>query len=320
MKFLKLTSIALLSIMASSLMAQTAPLQPTIMVIPSEVQMNKMGFLKSVDNHGVTEYIPDYRKAFVENTDLRYVISKIGELFSDRGFHLKDLDYELRATQQENAMDIAYESRDGGGVASSLLDQVLNSARPDIILELTYEVKSVGGPMHCLYFDIQAKDAYTREQVAAASGAGPNTTETLTVKMAEEAVLTHIGNLQSQMQNYFNDISANGRKIFARIQVYEDAGVDLEDEFGTDDEELGDLLSQWMKKNSVNHASRVTKNTRNEIRFSVRIPLFDEEGLPISAYEFSKKCANYLKKNFGIRSQNMTQGLGDAHIIIKNKK
>lgn len=304
-------------ILPACLAAQPQANQPTIMVIPSRGLMEKLGYLQRETNNGVTDYISDYNRAFVENTDLGHVISKIGELFSDRGFNLKSLDFELRQIQQESVEDMALESKGNGEVASSLLDQVLNNARPDIILELTYELKK-DGFMNSLYFDIQALDAYTREQVAAASGAGPNTTETVLIKLAIEAVHNHIDNLQSQMQNYFNDISANGRKIYARVQIFDDAGFDFEDEFGN--EELGEVLTVWMKHHSKNNSSRITKNTPNEMRYSLRIPLFDQEGLPMSAYEFAEEIASFLKTTYGIRTRKMTQGIGDARLVIRGRK
>ena len=300
------------------LFSQPKAIQPTIMVIPSDGLMNKLGYLEQVTDNGITSYIADYRRAFVEQTDLVHVVSKIGELFSDRGFNLKDLDYELRQLQQESLEDMTLESKGGAEISTSLLDMVLNNARPDIVLELTYEVKQVGGPLHCFYFDIQAKDAYTREQVAAASGAGPNTTENVLIRMAVEAVVNHIDNLQSQMQQYFDDISANGRKIYARVQIFEDAGFDFEDDFG--DDELGEALSAWIKRNSLNNSSRITKNTPNEMRYTLRIPLFDKEGMPMSAYEFAEEMSSYLKTTFGIRTRKMTQGIGDARLIIRGRK
>ena len=300
------------------LVSQPKVTQPTVMVVPSDALMNKLGYLQRVTDNGVTSYIPDYRRAFVENTDLVHVISKIGELFSDRGFNLKDLDYELRQIQQESVEDMALESKNGGEVASSLLDMVLNNVRPDIVLELTYELKNAGGPMHSFFFDIQAKDAYTREQVGAASGAGPNTTETLLIRMAGEAVVNHIDNLQSQMQNYFDDISAHGRKIYARVQIFDDAGFDFEDELG--DDELGEELTAWMKRHSLDNTARITKNTPNEMRYTLRIPLFDQEGMPMSAYEFAEEIAGFLKSTYGIRTRKMTQGIGDARLVIRGRK
>ena len=300
------------------LVSQPKVTQPTVMVVPSDALMNKLGYLQRVTDNGVTSYIPDYRRAFVENTDLVHVISKIGELFSDRGFNLKDLDYELRQIQQESVEDMALESKNGGEVATSLLDMVLNNVRPDIVLELTYELKNAGGPMHSFFFDIQAKDAYTREQVGAASGAGPNTTETLLIRMAGEAVVNHIDNLQSQMQNYFDDISAHGRKIYARVQIFDDAGFDFEDELG--DDELGEELTAWMKRHSLDNTARITKNTPNEMRYTLRIPLFDQEGMPMSAYEFAEEIAGFLKSTYGIRTRKMTQGIGDARLVIRGRK
>lgn len=300
------------------LLSQQKAIQPKIMVIPSDNLMNKLGYLQQVTDNGVTSYIPDYRRAFVENSDLVHVISKIGELFSDRGFNLNDLDYELRQIQQEQAEDMAMESKGGAGVSTSLLDMVLTTVRPDILLELTYEVKQVGGPVHLFYFNIQAKDAYTGEQFAAASGDGPNTTENVLVKMAIEAVINHIDNLQSQMQQYFDDISANGRKIYARVQIFEDAGFDFEDEFGN--EELGEAFAAWMKRASYGNSARITRNTPNEMRFTLRIPLFDQDGLPMSAYEFAEEMSSFFKSTYGIRTRKMTQGIGDARLVIRGRK
>ncbi len=317
---MKLTKLLFLLfvVLPSGMVAQSKANQPTVMVIPSDVLMNKLGYMGKVNDNGVASYIPDYRQAFVENADLGYAVSKIGELFSDRGFNLVDLNRELQRIQQENAEDMAIESKGGAGVSTSLYDKVLQNVRPDIILELTYELKSAGGPLRCLYFDIVAKDAYTSEQVGAASGAGPNTTETVLVRLIVEAVITHVGNLQSQMQQYFDDISANGRKIFARIQIFEDAGFDFEDELGSD--ELGEELTAWMKRASLGNSARITRNTPNEMRYSLRIPLFDKEGMPMSAYEFAEEVASFLKTKYGIRTRKATQGLGDARLVIRGRK
>ena len=298
--------------------AQITAHQPKIMVIPSDALMNKLGYLSRIENHGVTDYVPDYRRALVENTDLKNAISKIGELFSDRGFDLYDLEKELQDIQQESVEDMALESRNGMGVESSLFDMVMNRVRPDIILELTYEIKSENALTRKIIFDIQAKDAFTKKQVGAASGIGPATTETLLVSLLTEAIFTHIGNLQSQMQQHFDDISKNGRLIYVRVQTFSDADVTMEDEF--DDTELGEIIMNWVKKNSVNYAARITKNTANEVRMEARIPLYDDEGIPMSANEFAQQLSRYLKNSYGVRTRNATQGLGDARLVIREVK
>lgn len=299
-------------------MAQISAHQPKIMVIPSDALMNKLGYLQKIENQGVTDYVPDYRRALIENTDLKNAISKIGELFSDRGFDLYDLEKELKDIQQESVEDMALESKNGMGVESSLFDLVLNRVRPDIILELTYEMSSQNALTRQIVFDIQAKDAFTKKQVGAASGTGPATTETVPFKILTEAILTHVGNLQSQMQQYFDDISKNGRLIYVRVQTFQDAGVNMEDEFN--DLELGEIIMDWVKKNAVNYAARITKNTVNEVRMEARIPLYDKEGIPMSAIEFAQQMSKFLKNSYGIKTRNVTQGLGDARLVIREVK
>lgn len=318
---MKYLSLILFAIIALSVNAQIRPTQPKIMVVPSNALMQSLGYMETINNQGNTVYKPGYMKAFTENPDLKQVISKIGELFSDRGFPLVDMEQWLKTIQQERTEDILLAS-ESGELAVSPLDEVLYRAKPDIYLDLTYEVKKAGGPMQSISFNIQAKDAYTNKQIGAASGIGPNSTETIIIKLLQEAVLTHINNLQSQMQAHFESVSSNGREIFVRVQVFDDAGFDLEEELGADEDELGEIIADWIKLNTVNHASRLVKQTENEIRFEVRIPLYDAEfgDTPMGAYEYSRKLRKFLKKKYGVKTKNITQSLGDARLIIKGLK
>jgi hypothetical protein len=289
------------------------------MVVPSNALMQNLGYMGIINNSGTAVYKPDYMKAFTENADLKQVISKIGELFSDRGFALVDMEQWLNTIQQERTEDILLTSRQSGELAVSPLDEVLYRAKPDIYLDLTYEVKKAGGPMRTISFNIQAKDAYTNKQIGAASGIGPNSTETIVVKLLQEAVLTHINNLQSQMQSHFETVSSNGREIFVRVQVFDDTGFDMEKELGAAKKELGEIIADWIKRNTVNHASRLVKQTENEIRFEARIPLYDADfgDTPMGAYEYSRRLGKFLRDTYGIKTKNVTQGLGDAHLVIR---
>jgi hypothetical protein len=312
----------LVTISVSNLFAQTRPTQPKIMVVPSNALMNSLGYMETLNNQGTTIYKPDYNRAFTENSDLKQVISKIGELFSERGFPLMDLEQWLNSIQQEKSEDILLASQDGGELGLSPLDEVLYRAKPDIYLDLDYDLKVLGGPMRAISFNLQAKDAYTNKQIGAASGIGPNTTERLVLKLLEEAVLAHVNNLQTQMQSYFESISSNGREIFVRVQVFDDAGFDLDEELGSDEEELSEIIADWLKNNAVNNSSRLVKQTENEVRFDVRIPLYDIAfgDAPMGAYDYARKLSKYLRKTYNIKTKNITQSLGDSRLIIKGLK
>ncbi len=302
--------------------SQAKAIQPSIMVVPSNALLQELGYLEIINNQGSTNYIPDYVKAFVYDPDLKLVISKIGELFSERGFPLLDLEQSLKSVDQDKGEDNIIQNKNGGEISKSILDEILYRAKPDIYLELTYNVKKAGGPLSAISFNIQAKDAYTNKQIGAASGIGPNSAEKIIAKLLEEAVLTHINNLQSQMQLYFNEVNKNGREIFLRVQVFDDAGFDLDQEFGQNEDELSSIIVDWSKKNCVNGLSRIVKQTENEIRLNVNIPLFDVEdnNLPMSANEFARKLSKYLKQTFNVQTKNITQSLGDAHLVIKGQK
>ena len=301
-----------------SLFGQVRPTQPTIMVIPSDALMKQLNCLKYIDNQGVKAPSPDYVTAFADYPNLKQVISKIGELFADRGFALQDMEATLKQIRDEEAEDGVILSKDGGEVAQSALDKVLIRAKPDLKLELTYTITSAGGPFRTVTFNLQAIDAYSNKQVGSASGTGPNSTETVDTRLLEEAVLTHVNNLQSQMQTHFDDLNKNGREVFVRVQVFDDAGFDLEEEF--DDAELNEHITAWMKKNTVNGTYRQSKLTENEIRFSnVRIPMFDSEGYAITASDFARQLISYLKTTYKVKSKNVTQGIGDVRIVLKGK-
>jgi len=298
--------------------AQIRPTQPTIMVIPSDALMMQFNCFKYIDNQGVKTPYPDYTAVFAEHPELKQVISKIGELFSDKGFALQDMEASLKQIRDEEAEDAATQSKDGGEVAQSALDKVLIRAKPDIKLELTYTIAKAGGPFRTVTFNIQAIDAYSNKQVGSASGTGPNSTETVDARLLEEAILTHINNLQSQMQTHFEDLNKNGREVFVRVQVFDDTGFDLEEEF--DDKELNEHITDWMKKNTVNGTYRQTKLTENEIRFSnVRIPMFNTEGYAITASDFARQLISYLKTTYKVKSKNVSQGIGDIRIVLKGK-
>jgi len=298
---------------------QGRPTQPSIMVIPSLQLMNNLGYTKTVNNMGTDIVIPNYEAAFVKDPNLKLVVSKIGEIFSDRGFSLTNLESSLSSLREEQAEDLAYSSKQGGSIAKNPIDEVLNRVKPDLKLELTYEIISAGGPLKALKFSIEAKDAYTNKQVAAVNEISENTSEIVIIRILKEGVLANINNLQTRIQEYFNDVNQNGREVFLRVNIFDDADFDLEEEFNG--VELSNIINDWVKKNSYNAVFRQSKKTENEIRYSeVRIPLFDKDNNPIVARDFADQLVQYLKMTFSIKSKNATQSIGDARIIITGLK
>lgn len=70
--------------------------KPTLMILPSDNWCNQRFFMTSYDNQGMKVKVPDYQKAFIEDSELGQVISKLGELMIKYGYSLKDAEQEIK--------------------------------------------------------------------------------------------------------------------------------------------------------------------------------------------------------------------------------
>lgn len=103
--------------------------KPTIMIVPSDVWCNQNGFMKTFYNQEEQVNVPDYKRAFQENSDLLLVISKINGLMAQRGFPLKNLESELKSLEAESAEDALLTSKNGADVAESPIDKLRKNAK-----------------------------------------------------------------------------------------------------------------------------------------------------------------------------------------------
>lgn len=118
--------------------------KPIIMVKPADVWCATNGYMKTIDNQGVTQLEPDYMSAFQTNNDLNDAISKIGGLMAERGFPLKDMLQELRKLQQRNAATMVASSKSGNEASLSPADELYNTVRPDIAFEINWHTEKEG--------------------------------------------------------------------------------------------------------------------------------------------------------------------------------
>lgn len=291
--------------------------KPTIMVVPSDNWCIQHGFTQTYDNQGKQTTVPDYRKALQNDSDLLLVISKIGELMADRGFPLKDLEASLKSLENQSAEDAMLMSKSGAEVNESPIDKLKKTAKADIWMQITWTVNQVG-PKRSITFNLRGLDAYTDKQVAASSGTGAQSFTAELAILLEEAVLSHLDNFNNQLQTHFDDLFENGREISLRIKTWGDWDYDLEsDEFG--DDELGMMIENWVSDNTVKGRFSTTDATENMMFFEqVRIPLYDANGRATDARRWASGLQKYLK-TLGIEAKVMTQGLGQAQLVLGGK-
>jgi len=318
-KILFLSAILLFSIGQAFSQAK----KPTLMVVPSDAWCNENGYMLEFKDQGTTVKVPDYKKAFQEDPDLILVISKINEMMAARDFPLKNMESVLKTLQQNSAEDVMMTSKTtGANIMENPIDKLKKVAKADIILQLTWKVNQIG-PKKSVTFILQGLDSYTGKQIAAASGTGnPSFTAELPV-LLEEAVVSQMDNFSYTLQNYFDDLFANGREVTLRIKVWNDWGKDLETEFGNDHQPLSDIIEDWLSDNTVKGRFSTTDATENMMLFEqVRIPLYYERNgreRAMDTRRFTRRLSNYLRNNLNIPNKLTTKGLGEAAIILGGK-
>lgn len=316
-KLYGLIAVALISIAAFS-----QAKKPTLMVVPSDNWCVQNGYTITYDDQGTERILPDYRKALQSSSDLLLVIGKINTLMADRGFPLKNLESVLKQIDQESAELSMMSSKSGAMVAESPIDILKRTAKADIIIQITWSVNEVG-PKKSITFNIQGLDAYTAKQVAGAQGTGEPSFSTELPLLLEEAVVGHFDNFVDRLQDHFDDLFANGREIILQVRVWESAGIDLEEEYTYNSEELelGMHIEDWLADNTVEGRFSFMDGTENFIKFEqVRIPLFDDRGRATDARRWARDLSKFLSDEpFMLENKIYTKGLGEVWIIIGEK-
>lgn len=288
------------------------------MIVPMDNWMQENGFMTKINSMGEEISYPDYRKATLENSDLINVISKVGELMSERGFPTKDLEASLKSIEAQQAEDAMLSSKSGAETSESPIDRLKKVAKADIWMQVNWKIITKG-PKKKVDFTIRGIDAYTNNQVATSSGTGEFAMGVEPVELLREAILANLDLFNGQLLSHFDDMFENGRVISFRIKVWDDWDYDLEtEEFGN--EELGILIEDWMGDNTVNNKFSTVDATESMMFFDqVRIPLFNEKGRAIDARRWGNGLRKYLKTEFEIESKLMSQGLGQVQLILGSK-
>ncbi|WP_300569783.1 DUF6175 family protein [Flavobacterium sp.] len=317
MKKITTKLLVLLTVLTVSLSYAQAK-KPTIMVVPSDVWCSKNGYMMTFDNQGTTVKIPDYKRAFQENSDLLMVISKINGLMAERGFPLKNMESAIKTLESESAENAMLTSKTGAGVVESPIDKLKKVAKADIIMQLTWTLNTTG-PKKSVNFTLQGLDSYTDKEIATATGTGAPSFSVELPVLLEEAVLAHIDNFNVSLQKHFDDMFENGREIVIRVKKFDSWAGDLEKEY--EGKELTAILEDWMAANSVKGRFSTSDATENMMLFEqVRIPLYDATGKAIDARGFAKSLQEFLKKApYLIPNKLMMKGLGQAVIVLGEK-
>ena len=307
----KIASIIFL-FLSLSLFAQQAK-KPTIMILPSDNWCATRYFTKTYNNQGETVYYPDYRRAFLEDSELETVISKIGELLTEKGYSLKDAPQATKSLETNLAKnDVIFSNTNNAGLAMSPLDILKQRVRSDILIQINWNVTK-----EAITFTMEAFDTYTNKRISTATGVSERNKDIIPIQI-ENAIKKHIKKFDEQMDKYFQDLQANGREIAVNIQVWDNSETNLETEYQGN--ELLWHIQEWLYQNTVKGQYNLSDATENFAYFEqVRIPII-QRNRALDAREFVRGLQKYLQESpYNVTSKIIIQGLGKAALIIGEK-
>jgi len=296
--------------------------KPTIMVVPSDQYCISKGYKMEFENMGAKQTLPDYKAAMQNDAELRLVITKMGNIMADRGFPLKDLETELKNLEKEAAeTSMMTSSSSGSEMTESPIDMLKRTAKADIIMDLSFEVKRQG-PNKLITFNLKGLDAYTSKQITGAAGQGQPSSSAGADLLLEEAVLSHMDGFNAGLQRHFDDMFANGREVKVMVRVWSNWGETLETEY--DDKELTEVIEDWFFDNTVQGRYSLSDASENFMRLEqVRIPTTrtDEKGREraVDTRSFVNDLRKNLKDKYQIESKVYLRGLGEAWLILGEK-
>lgn len=285
--------------------------KPTLMVVPSDAWCNINGYMQTYDNQGTAVKVPDYKRAMQENTDLLLVISKINGLMAEQDFPLINLETVLKGLENSRARNLVRTSRETGfGISESPMDQLVKTAKADIIIQVTWTINQKG-PKKSITYNLQGLDSYTYKQVATAIGTGEPSFSTELPVLLEEAVLENIEDFTYTLQEHFDDMFDKGREVTLQILTWEDWDGDLD--------ELSFDIEDWLDANTVEGRFSTTDITNTYALFDqIRMPLFNDRGRALDARNFFRDLSRTLTE-MNQPNKLETEGLGKVTIILGGK-
>lgn len=299
------------------LCAQNAK-KPTLMILPSDNWCTQRYFMTTFSNQGSTVKVPNYQQAFMEDTELGQVVSKVGGVLTGLGYSLKDAEQEIKNLQVRTAEDNAMSSKTSGAVLEETpLDILKRRAKSDIIIQIWWKLNKESKGRSAS-FTLEAFDAYTNKRIATSTGTTEASTAVVPV-LLETAVKEHVKEFDRQMDKWYSDQQKNGREIALTVRCWDNWEEDLETEFNGS--ELTDCIQDWLQTHTVNGAFNLTDGTETFAQFEqVRIPLFNDKGRAMDARMFATELRKYLQQPpFNITSKVTVRGLGEAIIILGEK-
>lgn len=121
--------------------------------------------MTNFSDQGNVVKVANYQQAFLEDTELGQVISKVGQVLTEQGYRLKDAEQEIKSISMKTAEDnVTTSKKSGASLVESPLDQLKRRVKSDVIIQLWWQVNRTGNG-NSASFTLEAFDSYTNKRI-----------------------------------------------------------------------------------------------------------------------------------------------------------
>lgn len=121
--------------------------------------------MTNFSDQGNVVKVANYQQAFLEDTELGQVISKVEQVLTEQGYRLKDAEQEIKSISMKTAEDnVTTSKKSGASLVESPLDQLKRRVKSDVIIQLWWQVNRTGNG-NSASFTLEAFDSYTNKRI-----------------------------------------------------------------------------------------------------------------------------------------------------------
>lgn len=306
---------------------------PIIMILPSDQNLQRFNAIEFETASGRNFVVRDYQKYLIADGQFRNIVSIIQGSFNEDNYPLQDFEQVLKNLNTQSASDMVDNLQQD---AKTLL---LQTARPDIVLELDYSLGGDDRDKHVkknnttgvsrqyfpsedknitqdVSYTLRAIDVYSGKVIATCSRNGRVDTDKVNAYI-EEGLQTNLPALKSDIVKYFSDLLKRGREVTVRVTVANGSNQKLSDE-SVEGGTYTDYIIDYVKVHTVKGAYKMQTNTANELYLvNVRIPMLQEDGTQYGVYDWTRDLIKAMRSDLGLKVMNQSQGLGAVELTIE---
>ncbi len=227
-------------------LSQKVMTPPHVLIVPDMIYCKAHGYVKTFDNMGVLEEIPDYERALNEDASLHGALTQMAQLITDRNSDIviKDLNECINLAKTDAALSAAA----GGDISESIEEAIIRNSSADIIIKLNFDLLKTG-PKYAVTYTIRGTDAYTGRTFAPLEGVGAESTSANPVMLLREAIYGSMDSYLNKMLQFYKSMTEKGRMIAFDIKVTSTSPHRMTSRFG--DMTLSEYIDDFLYDNSV---------------------------------------------------------------------